>query len=64
MYCTIHDEFFDIEINEECSGCWQKKMKCKHLNKGPDRLFGSRKYYGLTGEWDVCYNCDQLIKVE
>ena len=64
MYCTTHDEYFHAEINEKCPGCLKKQMECKHLDKGPDKLFGSRKYFGLTGEWDVCYDCDQLIKVE
>lgn len=62
--CTDHNIYFHAEINEICYKCEEKRKKCKHSNKGPDQLFHSRKYLGLAGEWDVCYDCGELIKYE
>lgn len=61
MFCTTHKQFFHAEINEKCPGCVSEQEKCKHLDKGPDKLFNSRKYFGLSGEWDTCYDCGLLI---
>lgn len=61
--CTTHDIMFHAEINENCYKCEEIQKNCKHLNKGPDKLFNSRKFLGMPGEWDTCYDCNTLVKV-
>jgi hypothetical protein len=60
-FCTNHSIYFYEEINESCYKCEEVKNKCEHKNKGPDELFNSRKYLGMQGEWDVCYDCGKMI---
>ena len=61
MLCITHNQYFHAEINESCPDCLEEQKRCKHTDKGPDKLFNSRKYLGLPGEWDTCYDCDLLI---
>lgn len=61
MFCSTHNQYFHPEINESCPDCLAEQDKCRHSDRGPDKLFNSRKYLGLNGEWDVCYDCGKLI---
>lgn len=61
-YCPDHQVYFHGEINENCYKCEQEQKKCLHNDKGPNKLFDSRKYLGLKGEWDECYSCGKMIK--
>ena len=63
MLCIIHNIYFNPEINEDCYQCEAKKKECKHINKGEHKLFGTKRYLGLAGEWDICYDCGTLIKI-
>ena len=60
--CLEHKVMYNVEINETCYKCKEKQELCVHKNKGPDRLFDSRVYFGLSGEWDKCYDCGKMIE--
>jgi hypothetical protein len=60
MICITHNVWFHPEI-ESCPECIKEQESCPHRNKGPSPLFNTRRYLGMVGEHDECYDCGKLI---